>query len=102
MSHGPALKDSLREAARPYFRSEERWSATGFLVSAIGAQLDLVATAVATNYWRNAFGFVTQFGLYTVIGILHPDDRLSALFHAVKSGLLGHERMKLRPCSPSD
>jgi hypothetical protein len=36
-------------------RSRCLWSATGLFVGAIGAWLALVATAVATNYWRNAF-----------------------------------------------
>ena len=57
-------------------------------VCAVGAQLALVATVVATNYWRNAFfqtlqdkdwtGFLTQFGIHSVIGIFFT---LAAVYH---------------------
>jgi putative ATP-binding cassette transporter len=74
---------SLREVGRivgPYFSSEERWSAIGLSATIIAAQLALVGAAVAENYWRNAFfqtlqdrdwtGFLAQFGVYCIIGIV--------------------------------
>lgn len=51
-------------------------------VCAIGTQPNLVGTAVATNYWRNAMfqtlrgknwtGFLTKFSVYSVIGLFLP------------------------------
>ncbi|MFT4119817.1 ABC transporter ATP-binding protein/permease [Bradyrhizobium sp.] len=75
----PSLRDVIR-IATPYFRSDERWAAIGLSVCIVAAQLALVGAAVAENYWRNAFfqtlqdkdwnGFLTQFGVFSVIGIV--------------------------------
>ena len=48
----------LREAwllAKPYWRSEEKWVAWGFLAAIIALNLGSVYIDVRLNEWRNAF-----------------------------------------------
>ncbi|MBC7634501.1 MAG: ABC transporter ATP-binding protein/permease [Acetobacteraceae bacterium] len=51
---GPFLLDAFR-LARPYFNSEERWSACGLLVLIVGLRLLLVGINVVLNFWNGAF-----------------------------------------------
>ncbi len=51
---GPFLKDAWR-LAKPYFRSEERWSARLLLFSIIGLNLLMVGMSVILNFWNGAF-----------------------------------------------
>lgn len=51
---GSFLKD-VWWLARPYFFSEERWSARGLLAAILGLNLSLVGLEVILNYWRGAF-----------------------------------------------
>lgn len=50
----PFLKDAWR-LARPYFYSEERWSARLLLFSIIALNLMLVGMNVVLNFWNGAF-----------------------------------------------
>jgi len=71
---------TLREAwalARPYWFSEERWTARLLLAAIIGMSLGLVGINVRLNYWRADFynalqnydesGFFSQIALFTVL-----------------------------------
>jgi putative ATP-binding cassette transporter len=52
------MKQFLGDAwrlTRPYFTSEERWSARGLLVSIIALNLFMVAMDVILSYWNRAF-----------------------------------------------
>ena len=51
---GTLLKDAWN-LSRPYFRSEERWSARALLVSIIALNLLLVGITVVLNFWNGAF-----------------------------------------------
>jgi len=51
---GPFLLDAFR-LARPYFNSDERWSARGLLVLIIGLRLVLVGINVQLSFWNRAF-----------------------------------------------
>jgi len=51
---GPFLKDAWR-LSRPYFRSEEKWSAWGLLLIIIGMNLTLVGMTVILNFWNREF-----------------------------------------------
>jgi vitamin B12/bleomycin/antimicrobial peptide transport system ATP-binding/permease protein len=51
---GPFLRDAWR-LSRPYFSSEERWSARGLLVSIIALNLLMVGMTVVLNFWNGAF-----------------------------------------------
>jgi len=53
-SLGPFLRDAWR-LSKPYFNSEERWSARLLLGSIIGLNLGLVALDVVLNFWNGAF-----------------------------------------------
>jgi vitamin B12/bleomycin/antimicrobial peptide transport system ATP-binding/permease protein len=48
------LRDSWR-LARPYFRSEEKWSAWGLLGSILGLRLLLVGMTVVLSFWNREF-----------------------------------------------
>ena len=50
----PFLRDSWR-LARPYFRSEEKWSAWGLLLSILGLRLLLVGMTVILSFWNREF-----------------------------------------------
>src|SRR5215831_16080262 len=51
---GPFLKDAWR-LARPYFSSEEKWSARLLLAAIIALNLFMVAMDVILNFWNGAF-----------------------------------------------
>lgn len=51
---GPFLKDAWR-LARPYFRSEEKWSAWGLLLAIIALRLSLVGMNVVLSFWNRQF-----------------------------------------------
>lgn len=51
---GPFLRDAWR-LARPYFRSEERWSAWILLITIIIMNLMMVGMNVVLNFWNGAF-----------------------------------------------
>jgi vitamin B12/bleomycin/antimicrobial peptide transport system ATP-binding/permease protein len=51
---GPFLRDAWR-LARPYFQSEERWSAWVLLTSIIALNLMMVGMTVVLNFWNGAF-----------------------------------------------
>jgi vitamin B12/bleomycin/antimicrobial peptide transport system ATP-binding/permease protein len=48
------LRDAWR-LARPYFRSEEKWSAWGLLGSILGLRLLLVGMTVVLSFWNREF-----------------------------------------------
>jgi vitamin B12/bleomycin/antimicrobial peptide transport system ATP-binding/permease protein len=52
------LRSFLRDAwqlARPYYRSEEKWSAWGLLASILGLRLLLVGMTVVLSFWNREF-----------------------------------------------
>ena len=51
---GLFLRDAW-QLARPYFNSEERWSARGLLAIIIALRLALVGITVELSFWRRAF-----------------------------------------------
>ena len=51
---GPFLGDVWR-LAKPYYVSEERWSARGLLAVVLGMRLVLVGFNVVFSFWNNAF-----------------------------------------------
>ena len=51
---GPFLRDAWR-LAKPYFISEERWSARLLLLSVVVLSLALVGMTVVLNFWNKAF-----------------------------------------------
>ena len=51
---GPFLKDAW-QLAKPYFDSEEKWSARGLLAAIIALNLILVGMDVLLNFWNGAF-----------------------------------------------
>jgi putative ATP-binding cassette transporter len=51
---GPFLKDAWR-LSRPYFVSEEKWSAWGLLVSIIFLNLAIVGMSVLLSFWNREF-----------------------------------------------
>jgi putative ATP-binding cassette transporter len=51
---GPFLRDAWR-LARPYFSSNERWSARGLLAAIVAMNLMLVGMDVVLNFWNGAF-----------------------------------------------
>ena len=50
----PFLRDAWR-LARPYYRSEEKWSAWGLLVSILALRLLLVGMTVMLSFWNREF-----------------------------------------------
>jgi vitamin B12/bleomycin/antimicrobial peptide transport system ATP-binding/permease protein len=67
------------ELAWPYWKSDEKWSASGLLVAIIGLNLFTVWLSVRFNYWNNAFynalqeynwpQFWRQFGIFGLIAV---------------------------------
>jgi putative ATP-binding cassette transporter len=53
-SLGPFLRDAWL-LAKPYYNSEEKWSARGLLAAIIALNLSLVALDVVLNFWNGAF-----------------------------------------------
>jgi vitamin B12/bleomycin/antimicrobial peptide transport system ATP-binding/permease protein len=51
---GPFLRDAWH-LARPYFSSEEKWSARGLLAAIVALNLALVGMTVILNFWNRAF-----------------------------------------------
>jgi putative ATP-binding cassette transporter len=51
---GPFLKDAWR-LARPYYLSEEKWSARGLLLTIIALNLSLVGMSVLLSFWNREF-----------------------------------------------
>lgn len=51
---GPFLRDAWY-LARPYFFSEEKWSARGLLLAIVALNLSMVAMDVLLSYWNRAF-----------------------------------------------
>ncbi|MBV9655502.1 MAG: ABC transporter ATP-binding protein/permease [Acetobacteraceae bacterium] len=51
---GPFLRDAWR-LARPYFWSEEKWSARVLLFSIVGMNLFIVAMSVVLSFWNREF-----------------------------------------------
>jgi putative ATP-binding cassette transporter len=51
---GPFLRDAWR-LTRPYFRSEEKWSARGLLLAIIALNLSLVGMSVVLSFWNREF-----------------------------------------------
>jgi putative ATP-binding cassette transporter len=51
---GPFLKDAWR-LARPYYVSEEKWSARGLLLTIIALNLSLVGMSVLLSFWNREF-----------------------------------------------
>ncbi|MDE2576068.1 MAG: ABC transporter ATP-binding protein/permease [Rhodospirillales bacterium] len=51
---GPFLRDAWH-LARPYFRSEEKWSARLLLASIIALNLAMVGMSVILSFWNRAF-----------------------------------------------
>ncbi|HSZ89598.1 MAG TPA: ABC transporter ATP-binding protein/permease [Acetobacteraceae bacterium] len=72
----PKLRPFLRDVwhlSRPYYRSEEKWSARGLLVSIISLRLLLVGMTVILSFWNREFfnslqdkDFAAFFGLLFV------------------------------------
>src|SRR6478736_1530334 len=50
----PFLRDAWR-LARPYYRSEEKWSAWGLLLSVLALRLLLVGMTVILSFWNREF-----------------------------------------------
>ncbi len=50
----PFLRDVWR-LSRPYYRSEEKWSAWGLLLSIVGLRLLLVGMTVILSFWNREF-----------------------------------------------
>lgn len=50
----PFLRDAWR-LARPYYRSEEKWSAWGLLLSILALRLLLVGMTVVLSFWNREF-----------------------------------------------
>ncbi len=85
---GSFLADSWR-LSRPYFSSEERWSARGLLLTCLLMRLAMVEITVYLSYWGNAFfntlqnkdwnGFVALLTTYQVT----PDRILPGFFYLV-------------------
>jgi putative ATP-binding cassette transporter len=75
-STGSLLRDAWR-IARPYWFSEERWSARLLLAVVVAMNLGQIGINVRLNYWRNDFintlqnydesGFFYQIGLFTLL-----------------------------------
>jgi putative ATP-binding cassette transporter len=53
-SLGPFLRDAWL-LSKPYYNSEEKWSARGLLAAIIALNLGLVALDVVLNFWNGAF-----------------------------------------------
>ena len=53
-SLGPFLRDAWY-LARPYFFSEEKWSARGLLLAIVALNLSMVAMDVVLSFWNRAF-----------------------------------------------
>ncbi|MCW3475724.1 ABC transporter ATP-binding protein/permease [Limobrevibacterium gyesilva] len=51
---GPFLRDAWH-LSRPYFFSEEKWSARGLLAAIVFLNLSLVGMTVILNFWNRAF-----------------------------------------------
>jgi putative ATP-binding cassette transporter len=51
---GPFLKDAWR-LSRPYYVSEEKWSAWGLLLAIIALNLSLVGMSVLLSFWNREF-----------------------------------------------
>jgi len=51
---GPFLKDAWR-LARPYYVSEEKWSAWGLLITIIALNFSLVGMSVLLSFWNREF-----------------------------------------------
>jgi putative ATP-binding cassette transporter len=51
---GPFLKDAWM-LTKPYFRSEEKWSAWALLVTIVVLSLSMVGMTVVLNFWNRAF-----------------------------------------------
>jgi putative ATP-binding cassette transporter len=51
---GPFLKDAWR-LSRPYYVSEEKWSAWGLLLTIIALNLSLVGMSVLLSFWNREF-----------------------------------------------
>ena len=51
---GPFLKDAWW-LARPYFRSEEKWSAWGLLIAILTLRMSLVGMSVVLSFWNREF-----------------------------------------------
>jgi vitamin B12/bleomycin/antimicrobial peptide transport system ATP-binding/permease protein len=69
---GPFLRDAWH-LARPYYRSEEKWSAWGLLASILALRLLLVGMTVVLSFWNREFfnslqdkDFAAFFGLLFV------------------------------------
>jgi len=53
-----ALRSFVRDAwrlARPYYRSDEKWSAWGLLTSILALRLLLVGMTVVLSFWNREF-----------------------------------------------
>jgi putative ATP-binding cassette transporter len=50
---GPFLRNAWR-LAKPYFNSEERWSARGLLAAIVALNLSMVGMTVVLNFWNRA------------------------------------------------
>ena len=55
MSTTRTFLGDLWALTRPYWQSEERWSACGLLAAVVGLNLGLVYINVRLNYWQNSF-----------------------------------------------
>lgn len=78
--NGKGVGGVLREGwriAKPYWVSDEKWSALGLLALVVALSLGQVALNVRFNYWYNAFyntlqnldkaGFYTQIGIFAAL-----------------------------------
>jgi vitamin B12/bleomycin/antimicrobial peptide transport system ATP-binding/permease protein len=86
-------RSSLRDAwrlAKPYWTSEEKWSAWGFLLAVVGLNLGNVYISVRLNQWSNAFynalqafnggEFFRQIGIFSILAALYIVFAVYALY----------------------
>ena len=86
-------RSSLRDAwrlAKPYWASEEKWSAWGFLLAVVALNLGNVYISVRLNEWNNAFynalqafnggEFFRQIGIFSVLAALYIVFAVYALY----------------------
>jgi vitamin B12/bleomycin/antimicrobial peptide transport system ATP-binding/permease protein len=86
-------RSSLRDAwrlAKPYWTSEEKWSAWGFLLAVVALNLGNVYISVRLNEWNNAFynalqafngdEFFRQIGIFCILAALYIVFAVYALY----------------------
>jgi vitamin B12/bleomycin/antimicrobial peptide transport system ATP-binding/permease protein len=84
-----AVRDAWR-LTKPYWKSEEKWSAWGLLLAVIGLNLGNVYISVRINEWNNAFytalqafnagEFFHQLGIFSVLAAFYIAFAVYALY----------------------